>query len=284
MKVNIAIPVFNGETSLPHVLQKVLQQFPHPKQVVVADDGSTDMSARIAAEQGVRLITHPRNLGLAETRNTLLRNCESDVLIYFDADAAPRPGCIDALISQFKDPKVVAVGGQGVESNCRSASSQWRARTTPQSHGNQVIDEDWMLMGLCVAFRTQALVQVGGFDAKFTEAGEDVDVSIRMRKNGGKLVYAPEAKVDHLPHGNLLDVTLQAYKHAKFASYALEKNGIHSTEYAMDSARCLFHHSMQDLKEFHLRQLGIGAVNFAARAAGIALGTLKASVEKYRTS
>ena len=281
MKVNVGIPVYNGGATLGRVLENVLGQFPRKDHVIVVDDGSNDRSAAVALMRNVRVISHLRNLGLASARNTILQHSDCDILVFFDADAVPRPGCIETLLTPFENPSVVAVGGRGEEADCSTISAKWRAKTTPQSHGEKRIEDDWMVMGLCAAFRRQALIDVGGFDAHFKQAGEDVDVSIRLRKNGGKLVFLPQAVVDHLPVGDLYNVTRQAYTHAKYASYALMKNDVIPTEYALDSARCLTNSTLENIKCNRWSECGIGAVNFAARAAGIAAGMLKSAKDKY---
>lgn len=274
MKVNIGIPVYNGGHTLGRVLENIIGQFQDRQSIIVVNDGSTDRSNAIALLRKIRVINHIRNLGLAASRNTILINSECDILIFFDADAAPRKNCIETLVEPFQDPDVVAVGGRGEEANCQTKAALWRAKNTPQSHGLYRIENDWMLMGLCVAFRKQALMDIGGFDSCFRYAGEDVDISIRLKQNGGKLVYIPTAIVDHLPDPDLSEVTHQAYKHAKFATYAMMKNGINPTDYAVDSAKCLMYSSLDALKSLQLRDCSIGAMNFAARSMGIAVGTL----------
>jgi len=277
MKVNIGIPVYNGSQTLGRVLENVIGQFPKKHKIIVVNDASTDRSVAVALMRNVQVINHIRNLGLAATRNTILLNSDCDVLIYFDADAAPRKECIDNLLAPFSDPSVVAVGGRGIEANCDTYAAKWRAKNTPQSHGSKKIVNDWMVMGLCVAFRKKALMDIGGFDSNFRTAGEDVDISIRLKKAGGKLVYMPDAIVDHLPNSDLTDVTMQAFKHAKFASIAMMKNGVTPTDYAMDSAKCLYFSSVENIKKMRIKDFGIGAMNFTARSMGTAIGTFLAT-------
>ncbi len=284
MKINIGIPVYNGGATLGRVLEAIIGQFPQRDKIIVVDDGSRDRSAAVAGMRAVRVISHVTNKGLAEARNTIIKHSDCDILIFFDADAAPRPGCIDALTKPFNDPSVVAVGGRGEEADCSTRAAKWRSRTTPQSHGECSIADDWMIMGLCAAFRKSALIDVGGFDTRFDRAGEDVDVSLRLRHGGGKLVYLPDAIVDHLPSGDLYAVTRQAYTHSKYASYALSKNDMSARDYFVDSARCLTYSTVNDLKKGRLSDCGIGAINFAARAAGIAAGTLMAKRDRQKNS
>ena len=283
MKINVGVPVYNGARTLGKVLDAILTQVESPKEVIVVDDGSTDNSASIALGKDVRVLSHRENLGLAQARNTILWNSDADILVYFDADAAPKRGCIGALVEPLAHNRDVAgVGGRGLEAGTDTRAARWRARTTPQSHGDICIYDDWMLMGLCTAFRRKTLLDIGGFDATFSCAGEDVDISLRIREKGGKLVYVPDAEVDHLPSGNVFSVTSQAYRHAKFAGYALVKNNKSPREYLLESARCLGHYCREDFMSGHLFESTFGLINAGARALGITMGSLRAKREQIR--
>jgi GT2 family glycosyltransferase len=281
MKIAVGVPVFNAEATIGGVLKAISAQVPDNTELLVVDDGSTDKSAAIAIEHGATVISHVSNLGLAEARNAIVNSADVDVIIFFDADAVPRPGCIDALLQPFDASEVVAVGGRAAECG-DSRAARWRAKTTPQSHGEADIRDNWMVMGLCCAFRREALLDVNGFDARFRQAGEDVDVSLRLRRAGGRLVYAAEAVVDHLAGGSPVDVTLQAYRHARYAAYAMIKNGETPIAYVVDSAKCLAGAAKRDLIKGRPVELAIGAMNLASRAVGISQGSLKALVENFR--
>ena len=40
--VSIVIPVFNEESTIRRVVQRVIEQVPHPIEIIIVDDGSTD--------------------------------------------------------------------------------------------------------------------------------------------------------------------------------------------------------------------------------------------------
>src|SRR5580700_6167374 len=61
MQVLTAIPIYNEERHLDGVLHEVRRYCP---DILVIDDGSTDRTPELLARQeGLRVITHPRNRG-----------------------------------------------------------------------------------------------------------------------------------------------------------------------------------------------------------------------------
>ncbi len=284
MKITAGIPLFNSLTTIRRVIDEVMRQSHPPEEIIVVDDGSSDGSGAKAKTPYVRLITHKRNRGLAEARNTIVENADNEIVVFFDADAIPGRDCVKHLVKHFKDSEVAAVGGRGIEGGLDNMAGRWRARITPQDHGDIPIQDDWMLMGLCCAFRKTVIEQVGGFDSNFQAAGEDVDICLRIRQAGYRLVYEPSATVQHLPGGGMLSVTQQAMKHAKFASYALSKNGESEVEYIRDTYTHLTASALRDLKKGRYGDSLFSIVNMVARTAGIIAGKAKAKSEMMKKS
>jgi len=272
MKYTVAIPVLNGEATINHVIEAALQQDPPPEAILVCDDGSSDESALVASNAGARIIFHPHNCGLAGARNSLLLACKTQFIIYFDADAIPQPGCAANLLAPFADTKIAAVGGRGAEVGDATMADRWRARYTPQSHGDRSLDDDWMIMGLCSAFRTRALRSIGGFAGRFSCCGEDVDVSVRLRKEGWRLAYRPSAIVNHARSDGTLGVLHQAYQHAREASRALRCHDQPTKLLANTTIDSLVPALRRDLRSLDLPSAAMTVSNFTARMAGIWVG------------
>jgi GT2 family glycosyltransferase len=221
MRWTAAVPLRDGAPTVAHVVRAALAQSPPPTRVLVCDDGSCDDGRRAAQEAGAAIVCHDRPLGLAAARNSLLGECSDEFIVYFDADAIPRPDCAAALLAGFAGAQVAAVGGRGVERGAATFADRWRAAHTPQSHGDRSLDDDWMVIGLCCAFRVAALREIGGFDPRFTDCGEDLEASLRLRARGWRLTYRPEAIVDHARSDNALGVLQQAWRHNRAAARAL---------------------------------------------------------------
>lgn len=63
--VSIVIPIYNNEKSIARCLTAVFDSTHQPFQVIVADDGSTDRSAEIAATFPRQVVRLARNVGAA---------------------------------------------------------------------------------------------------------------------------------------------------------------------------------------------------------------------------
>jgi glycosyltransferase involved in cell wall biosynthesis len=85
--ISCIIAVYNGERYLRETLDSILAQTYQPLQIIVADDGSIDGTAKVAADYGDR-ITYLRqsNKGYAAAKNLGLSAAKGDFIAFLDAD------------------------------------------------------------------------------------------------------------------------------------------------------------------------------------------------------
>jgi glycosyltransferase involved in cell wall biosynthesis/O-antigen/teichoic acid export membrane protein len=90
--VSICIPAYNEEHNINHILKQILNQKQVGfviKQIIVASDGSTDNTVKIArkyASRGVRVIAGRANMGQTYRQNQLIAASTSDILVLLNAD------------------------------------------------------------------------------------------------------------------------------------------------------------------------------------------------------
>lgn len=109
----VVIPAFNEELMIKQVLLD-LQAVCDSSSIVVLDDGSTDRTAIIARELGIKVISHPTNLGYAATIHTgfryaLMNNYE--VVLFYDGDGQHDPTSILNMMYAMKGTDVDVVIG-----------------------------------------------------------------------------------------------------------------------------------------------------------------------------
>jgi glycosyltransferase involved in cell wall biosynthesis len=109
----VIIPAFNEEEALPSVLRDLA---PRPGlDVIVIDDGSTDRTAAVAAEQGVTVLSLPFNLGIGGALRTgflyAVRN-GYDRAVQFDGDGQHDADEIPTLLAALADGADMAVGSR----------------------------------------------------------------------------------------------------------------------------------------------------------------------------
>lgn len=103
MKIAVGIPAYNEEKNLASIIVK-LEKITH--QIIVCDDGSTDLTSDIAKKMGAIVVNHPKNLGYGAAIRTLFlkaKELEVDVLITFDADGQHRVEDINAVLEPIKN-------------------------------------------------------------------------------------------------------------------------------------------------------------------------------------
>jgi glycosyltransferase involved in cell wall biosynthesis len=85
--INCIVPVFNGERYLGEALESILKQSYRAIEIIVADDGSTDETARIVSRYGerIRYLRQP-NAGPAAARNLGLAAAKGEFVAFLDAD------------------------------------------------------------------------------------------------------------------------------------------------------------------------------------------------------
>jgi glycosyltransferase involved in cell wall biosynthesis len=86
MRIDVILPCLNEAAALPWVLSRMPAGF-HP---IVADNGSTDESASIAAEHGATVIRVPQR-GFGAACHAGLLAATSEIVCFMDADASLNP-------------------------------------------------------------------------------------------------------------------------------------------------------------------------------------------------
>lgn len=100
--VSCIVPVYNGARYLGAALDSILAQTYRPIEIIVADDGSSDETAAIAARYApaVRFVTQA-TAGPAATRNLGLRAAAGALVAFLDADDLWLPEKLTRQMTRF---------------------------------------------------------------------------------------------------------------------------------------------------------------------------------------
>ena len=111
MKITIGIPAFNEEKNIASIITKIKNI---TDSIIVCDDGSSDLTGKIARDLGAIVITHPQNMGYgAAIRSLFLKAKELDLdsLVTLDADGQHRIEDINSVFGPINDAVVDIVIG-----------------------------------------------------------------------------------------------------------------------------------------------------------------------------
>lgn len=109
--LSVVIPAFNEQENIkriPKELLPVLNRMPVKYEVIIVDDGSSDMTAEEAAKimkrfKHARLVRHKKNMGLAEATRTGIKNINGNIAVFLDSDFTFHPREIPKLYAKYKD-------------------------------------------------------------------------------------------------------------------------------------------------------------------------------------
>ncbi len=192
-------------------------------EVIVIDNRSTDGTADQVRERfpGVTLRVTHRNIGYGAAANIGIGLATGELILVLNADAMVERGTLAALRARLEaDPSLGCVSPVHVGAGDASLSP---ARAFP-SIGAAIVDgtmlERWLrgtavlrsyyrdaalsgappdwLDGACLAFRSRALRDVGGFDAGYFMYAEELDLLRALRGAGWTCAVEERARVRHV--------------------------------------------------------------------------------------
>ena len=188
-RVSVVVCSYNGARTIRDTLA-ALARVEYPDfEVIVVNDGSTDATAAIAREHAVRLIS-TENRGLSSARNTGWRAASGEIVAYIDDDAYPDPHWLHYLAYAFMSGDWVGVGGPNIAPPGDGEIADCIANAPGGPVHVLASDrEAEHIPGCNMAFRRDALEAVGGFDARYRAAGDDVDLCWRLLARGWRIGF-----------------------------------------------------------------------------------------------
>jgi hypothetical protein len=211
-------------------LESLLASSYERHSVVVVDNGSpSDDAERLSAEFGDRIhvIASGRNLGYGGGANLGLRwalDRGSDYAWVLNNDTTVDPACIKVLVDAMAtnpgfgvlSPQISApIGPEAPSGIWFAGGSVVLGRATTRHSfkrltGPSVVGTEYVT-GCAMFIRCSALVRTGLFWEPLFLFWEDVDLSLRMRREGWDLGVVPNALIRHLIHGSIVSRTREYY-------------------------------------------------------------------------
>jgi len=186
-------------------------------EILVVDNASTDNSLSLVSCHfpSVRVISLPQNSGFARAANSGARASCGRYLLFLNNDIEIEPGSIGRLISFLEahpDYALVAPAVLGPDGSFElsfgpdlNLLSEFFLKTLARKYYACLYrlrrekiarDVDWA-SGVALLIRREPFFALGGFDERYFLYVEDADLGLRLRRQGYKLRYLPEARIIH---------------------------------------------------------------------------------------
>ena len=228
--LSVVIATFNRARRLDECLRSLhVQAWQAGDEIVVIDNGSTDDTRAVIEQHHDLAARRPGGVadqlvpihyvrettpGKSAALQTGLSQARGEIVLLTDDDVRVGAGWVATMRDAMRDPSIVLAGGP-VRPRWQSRPPRWlhvgngpynrlAAPIALLDYGPQPQDlGSRTLLGANMAIRRDALERLGGFALHLGKlrntllSGEDADLCGRVRANGWRGVYLPNAEVEH---------------------------------------------------------------------------------------
>lgn len=192
--VSIVIPVFNEERYLPSCLMSLMAlRYPKDRyEILLVDNGSTDRTLEIARTFNEVSIHVKEDVKVGAVRNYGVQQAKGSVIVFLDSDCVVNPEWLTDGIRKLTENSGSVIGGQYLLRDDPSWLEKYWILVSP----NQSVRET-SLLGGCIFIPKEVFLNIGGFDESLN-AGEDSDLTARLKREHVSVVIDPSLSVIHL--------------------------------------------------------------------------------------
>jgi hypothetical protein len=213
-RVAIIIVIWNGKADTLECLHSLSADTHPDKEIVIVDNGSTDDSVGEIrrAFPHVTILETGKNLGFTGGNNVGIRHAlahgadyiyllnndttvEPDALAALVAAAAadPTAGLLAPIIYEYYPPRPIWFAGSKME---LSRGAAWHDNSRIPAPTDPPYEVPWAT-GCAMLIPAPLMRQLEGFDDRYYLSWEDVDLCVRVRKAGRRVVAVPAAIIYH---------------------------------------------------------------------------------------
>jgi len=198
--VTLIFAAYNEEKVIAKKLENSLSLNypPNQLQILVADDGSTDQTAKIAASyqnRGVKLVSFPERRGKLSALKDALNEARGEIILFSDADNLYSPDSLTETVKFFSNPSVGAVSGGrnvvGKTSLGGAESLYWKYE--------EFIKRSESRLGSCTGVAGDLLAIRKSLFVPPPDGiiNDDFYMALGILKKGYRVVFAPDARSYH---------------------------------------------------------------------------------------
>lgn len=219
---SIVIPVYNQWQLTRDCLRSLKATVPsNQTELILVDNASTDVTSKAAPFLGKELfggnftyIRNEQNRNFAGASNQGAYAAKGDFLIFLNNDTVAKPGWIQGLAEDFSSfPNLAGTGplllypekpllGHTVQHLGVSVSSLRQVghlyegipAASPLVKKRRFFQ---IITAACLMMPRELFIKAGTFDEEFKNGYEDVDLCVRLAKDGFRFTVNPDARVIH---------------------------------------------------------------------------------------
>ena len=202
-RISVVLAIYNAKATIAKCLESLRDMNHSSFEIIAVDDGSDDGTLEILEQSPLVRVIRRDHGGPSRARNAGVAEARGGIVAFTDSDCIVDPDWLTELESCFTDICVAGAGGDqkspGDDSEAGKRFQEFMKcigfATGYIKTGARVVDVEHN-PSCNSAYRRAAFLEVGGFDEGMWP-GEDVELDIKLKRRGYRLIFNPRAVVAH---------------------------------------------------------------------------------------
>ena len=210
-KCSIIIPAFNQVEYTKQCIEAIFKNTSKSLfELIVVDNNSTDGTKEFLSslKENIKVISNQKNYGFAKACNQGANKASGETLIFLNNDTIPLPGWLEEMVQcAISNDNVGIVGSKLLYPDGKIQHAgigfikgipDHPLRNLPGDHPEaNIFKELDMVTGACLLIRRDLFYDCGGFDELYKNGVEDIDLCLKVRSKGYKVIYNPKSTLYH---------------------------------------------------------------------------------------
>lgn len=211
MTLSVIVPTYNREEPLVRTLQSLLHQDYPDYEIIVVDQTPLHepQTLKFLEQHQDRVeVVKLKKPNTSVAKNIGVRKAKGEIILFVDDDIKADANLLTQHFKNYADLGVGGVAGRVFSQDwIKGADLKPVGKVLPNgeiilnffSNLKQEVD---VVMGGNASWRKEVFERVGGFDSNFigNAMREEADLSLRIKAQGYKIVFEPQAIVYHFEH------------------------------------------------------------------------------------
>ena len=176
-------------------------------EIILVDNESDDSKLSTLKRKNITTISNSKNEGFSKANNQgidyAIKN-NFDYILMLNNDTIVKSNLIDVLVRTAQAKKISTIqplilnhDGQKIWNGGGKINYYFGTFFSSNKVSKSYKTIDWFT-GCCCLFETKLFLEIGKLDERFFAYYEDVDLSLRIKKNGYKIGFTSQTELIHL--------------------------------------------------------------------------------------
>lgn len=211
--VSIVVPLYNAVEYTKQMLSSLFANTaPSLFELILVDNASTDGTAEYlkSLEAKAQVIKNPKNLNFSGACNQGAKAARGKYILFLNSDTLLRPQWLEPMLEILEARADVGIVGNkhiypesnklhhaGICFHSDYSNSHYLVGVEPDDPRVNFEREFQSVNGACFAIRKDLFQRLGGFDEVYRNGAEDVELCLKARAAGYKVLYTPKSAIYH---------------------------------------------------------------------------------------